>query len=193
MIERQLEGEKIEAADDQGWAWSELERINPASGGSPLAEVDALRLLAIVLAHWDNKSANQRLTCLPGGERPDGRCTTPLAMIQDLGATFGPTRVDLPTWRSLPVWSDRATCTVSMKSLPYEGATFRDHRISEGGRLMLLGLLEQLSTGQLEDLFAASRMVAHDHLAAEARNATAWARAFQDKIAQIRTAGPCPQ
>jgi hypothetical protein len=193
VIERPLEGEKIESADDQGWAWYELERIDPASGGSSRAEVDALRLLAVVLAHWDNKAANQRLICLPGGERPDGRCATPLAMIQDLGATFGPIRVDLPNWRSLPVWADRTTCTVSMKTLPFGGATFPDHRISEGGRLMLLGLLQQLSTGQLRDLFTASRMVAYDHLVAEGRSAAAWARAFEDKVKQIKEAGPCPQ
>ena len=193
VIERQLEGEKIEAADDQGWAWYELDKIDPASGGSPRAEVDALRLLAIVLAHWDNKAPNQRLICLPGGERPDESCATPLALIQDLGATFGPHRVDLLNWRSLPVWTDRATCTVSMKTLPYEGATFRDRRISEAGRLMLLGLLEQLSTAQLIDLFRASRMVERDHVAGEARHPSAWAEAFQDKVRQIKEAGPCPQ
>ena len=76
-------------------------RIDPARGGSPRAEVDALRLLAVVLAHWDNKSANQRLICLPGGDRPDGGCTTPLAMMQDLGATFGPAKVDLHNWRRM--------------------------------------------------------------------------------------------
>jgi hypothetical protein len=193
VIERQLEGEKIESTDDQGWAWYELEKIDPASGGSPRAEVDALRLLAVVLAHWDNKSANQRIVCLPGGERPDGSCTTPLAIIQDLGATFGPTRIDLPNWRRLPVWADRATCTVSMKTLPYEGATFPDWRISEGGRLMLHGLLEQLSTEQLTQLFTASRIVAYDHIVAEARSAAAWTRAFEDKVKQIKDAGPCPQ
>jgi len=193
VIERPLEGEKIEAWDNQGWGWYELEKIDQASGGSPPADVDAFRLLAIVLAHWDNKPANQRIICLPGGERPDGRCATPLAMIQDLGATFGPNRVDLPNWRNLPVWLDSATCTVSMKTLPYGGATFRDRRISEAGRLKLLGLLEQLSTAQLIDLFRASRMADYDHVAAEARQPSAWAKAFQDKVRQIRSAGPCPQ
>ena len=52
--------------------------------------MDALRLLAVVISHWDNKPENQRITCLPGGDQPDGGCTTPLALIQDLGATFGP-------------------------------------------------------------------------------------------------------
>ncbi len=193
VIERQLEGRKIEATDDQGWGWYELERIDPASGGSPRSEVDALRLLAVVISHWDNKSANQRITCLPGGDRPDGGCTTPLALIQDLGATFGPSRVDLLNWRRVPVWSDPATCTVSMKTLPYEGATFRDRQISEGGRLMLLGLLEQLSTGQLNTLFTASRVVEYDQILAEARNPAAWTEAFEDKIRQIRSAGPCPE
>jgi hypothetical protein len=193
VIERPLAGEEIESGDDEGWAWYELEKIDPAAGGSPRAEVDALRLLAVVLAHWDNKSANQRIICLPGGERPDGRCSTPLAMIHDLGATFGPPRIDLPNWRRLPVWADAATCTVSMKTLPYGGATFPDRRISEGGRLMLLGLLEQLSTEQLTNLFTASRMVAYDHMLAEARSAAAWTQAFQDKVRQIKDAGPCPQ
>jgi hypothetical protein len=193
VIERQLEGRKIEAIDDQGWAWYELEKIDPASGGSPRSEVDALRLLAVVLSHWDNKSANQRLTCLPGGDQADGGCTTPLALIQDLGATFGPLRVDLSNWRRLPVWADPATCTVSMRTLPYEGATFSDHKISEEGRLMLLGLLEQLSTVQLNTLFTASRIVDRDQIAAAARSPAAWTQAFEDKVKQLRDAGPCPQ
>jgi hypothetical protein len=193
VIERPLAGEEIESGDDEGWAWYELEKIDPASGGSPRAEVDALRLLAVVLAHWDNKSGNQRIICLPGGERPGGGCTTPLAMIHDLGATFGPTRIDLPNWRRSPVWADRATCTVSMKTLPYAGATFPDWRISEGGRLMLLGLLEQLSTEQLTGLFTASRMVEYDHMLADARSAAAWTQAFQDKVRQIKDGGSCPQ
>jgi hypothetical protein len=193
VIERPLEGEKIEAAEDQGWAWYELEKIDPAHGGSPLAEVDALRLMAVVLAHWDNKAANQRIICPADGERPDGQCTAPLAMVQDLGATFGPKRVDLNNWRATPVWLDRATCTVSMKTLPYAGATFPDRRISEQGRLMLGGLLGQLSEQQLVDLFTASRMVSHNQVLAEARDAHAWVRAFQDKVRQVREGEPCPQ
>ena len=115
-------------------------------------------------------------------------------MIQDLGATFGPTRVDLPNWRRLPVWADRATCTVSMKTLPYEGATFRDRRISEAGRLMLLGLLEQLSTAQLNDLFTASRMRRCTiRSLAEARSRGGVGEGFEDKVRQIREGGPCPQ
>ena len=43
---------------------------NAASRCSHRADLDALRLLARVLAHWDNKSENQRLVCLDGPPRP---------------------------------------------------------------------------------------------------------------------------
>ena len=191
IIERRIAGTVIEGRDDQGWSWYELDRIDPARGGSSRAEVDALRLLAVVLAHWDNKGPNQRLICPDGAELTGGGCREPLAMIQDLGATFGPNRVDLRNWRAAPVWRDRATCTVSMQSLPFGGATFVDRRISEEGRLMLAGLLDQLSERQLTDLFTAARFVNFDGINAEAQNAGAWVKAFRDKITAVKEGGPC--
>lgn len=191
VIERRIPGTAIEADDDQGWSWFELDRIDPARGGSSRAEVDALRLLAVVLAHWDNKGPNQRLLCPEGKELADGSCSAPLAMIQDLGATFGPDRVDLRNWRNAPVWRERSTCTVSMQSLPYGGATFVDRRISEEGRTLLAGLLEQLSDRQLADLFTAARFADLDGISAEARDPRAWARVFQEKIRAVKEGGPC--
>lgn len=193
VIERRLEGRKIEAAEDQGWAWYELEQIDEARGGASRAEVDAFRLMAVVLSHWDNKGANQRMICLPGGDRPDGGCATPLALIQDAGATFGPLKVDLGNWRRVPVWKDARSCVVSMQHLPWAGATFPERQISEAGRQLLLGLLEQLSDEQLTDVFVSSRMTLHEQLTGEARNPRAWVRAFKDKVAQIRDAGPCSE
>jgi hypothetical protein len=193
VIERRMDGTVIEAFDEQGWSWYELDRIDPARKGSSRAEVDAFRLLAIILAHWDNKGPNQRLLCPPGRDLPGGRCAAPIAMIQDLGATFGPNSVDLPNWRASPVWRDRATCTISMKTLPYAGATFPDQRISEAGRLMIAGLLDQLSTSQLTELFTASRIILYDQIDAGARDAAAWVSVFVDKVQQIREGAPCPQ
>ena len=193
VIERRMEGTVIEAVDDQGWSWYELDTVDAARGGSSRAEVDAFRLIAILLAHWDNKGPNQRLLCPPGQELPDGRCSEPIAMIQDLGATFGPQRVDLLSWRKAPVWRDRATCTISMSTLPYKGATFPERRVSEAGRVLLAGLLEQLSARQLEDLFTASRIILYDAIDAESRAAGAWVGVFLDKVKQIRQGGPCPQ
>lgn len=192
VIERRIEGRKIEGTQDQGWAWYELDKVDAAQGGSPLAQLDALRLLAVVLAHWDNKSENQRLICPPDAEREGGGCSRPVAIVQDLGATFGPKKVDLHNWRNYPVWTDPAACAISMKSLPYAGATFVDRKISEAGRALLLGWLEQLTDQQLRDLFEGSHITDYDQVTAEARSADVWVAAFKDKVAQIRKGGPCP-
>jgi hypothetical protein len=192
VVEERLEGRRIEAVSDQGWAWYELEKIDPKRGGSSRAEVDALRLLAVFLAHWDNKAENQRLICAPEDELPDGGCARPLAMIQDLGATFGPTKFDLQNWKTAPVWTDARTCRVSMERLPFAGATFDGRTISEDGRLMLLRLLEQLSTEQIEGLIRGARANQYDAVRVENRSPAAWATAFEKKVQQIREAGPCP-
>ena len=193
VIERRLDGNVIEAYDGQGWSWFELDRVNPERGGSSRTEMDAFRLIAVFLAHWDNKASNQRLLCRPGQELSGEVCGAPVAMIQDLGATFGPNRVDLPNWRAAPVWRDRPTCTVSMSALPYRGATFPELRVSEAGRVLIAGLLEQLSTPQLEDLFTASGMVDYDGIAAESRAAAEWVKIFREKVRAVREGPPCPQ
>jgi hypothetical protein len=192
VVEQKLEGRVIEAFEDQGWAWYELERIDPGRGGSTRAEVDAFRLMAIFLAHWDNKAPNQRLICPPGFDDPDGTCREPLAIMQDVGATFGPLKIDLHHWRSGRVWRDGATCTVSMEHLPWEGATFPERQISEGGRQLLLGLLEQLRDDQLRALFEGARVPSFDQISGEARRVEAWVDAFNDRVDQIRKGGPCP-
>lgn len=191
VIERRAEGAKIEATTDQGWAWFELSRVDAKAGGASLAELDALRLLAVFLAHWDNKSANQRLICPPGAESSNGRCEEPWAMMQDVGATFGPLKLDLRNWRQTPVWVDARACRVSMKNLPWGGGTFPDHTISEDGRLLLLGLLQSLSEQQLTDLFVTSGITRLHQLNAEGRDPRRWLEAFRDKVKQIEQAGPC--
>ena len=191
-IERPFEGRKIEASDGQGWSWFELTRIDPAAGGSPRAHVDAFRLVAMLLAHWDNKGANQRLVCPAGADRPDGSCTSPLAMIQDLGATFGPKKMDLHNWTQVAMWADPRACRVSMKTLPFGGATFGETQISEAGRQFALSLLRQLSREQLDTLFEAAGVTSFNHVIGEAHLARAWTDAFFAKVDQIASAGPCP-
>jgi hypothetical protein len=192
VIERALEGDKIEAAKDQGWSWYELDKIDPKAGGSSRAEVDALRLIAMLMAHWDNKGANQRLLCPPGSERPDGSCRTPVAAIKDLGATFGPKRVDLGKWKEVPIWTDPASCRISMKALPFEGATFEDTQISEEGRQFALKLLRPLTPQQLNTLFEASGVSDYAHILGTGRKPQEWTDAFLAKVEQIASAGSCP-
>jgi hypothetical protein len=191
-IERPFPGKKIESAEDQGWSWYELDTIDPARGGSARAEVDALRLMAVVIAHWDNKGPNQRLVCPEGKERADGSCAQPLAIVQDLGATFGPKRMDLLNWRRVAVWSDPRACRVSMSSLPFNGATFTDRTISEAGRQFALKLLRALSPAQLNTLFESAGVTTFSHVATEAHQPQAWTDVFLAKIEAIAKAGPCP-
>ena len=191
-VERRLEGEDIESTPDQGWSWYELDRIDPRAGGSSRAEVDALRLMAVLLAHWDNKGANQRLVC-PAGVPIRGRaCAAPLAIIQDLGATFGPLKLDLPNWQHTQVWADSRACIVSMKTLPFDGGTFGEHAISEDGRQLAVRLLRRLGADQIRALFAGSGVTRLNHVVAAAHDPEAWTRAFLDKVAAIEAAGPCP-
>jgi len=178
-VERNLDGEAIEVGKARGWSFHELKRIQAARGGATRGEVDAMRLMAVFLHHWDNKTANQRLICVDA-ETAD--CEHPLAMIQDAGSAFGPKKADLHNWQSRPVWADHAQCLVSMKGLPYNGGTFEDVAISEDGRRLLGERLRQLSGDQIGDLFSAAGLT----------NVREWVSAFQDKVRQIVARPPCP-
>jgi len=95
-VERKHWGRAIETETVEGWAMFELDLIDQKKGGAPKAHVDALRLLAVLLAHWDNKSENQRLVCLSEADWPDGgKCSRLLAMLQDVGGAFGPRNTKL--------------------------------------------------------------------------------------------------
>jgi hypothetical protein len=191
VLERKMAGRPVRGATAVGWAWFELDQIDPAAGGSSRAEVDALRLAGVFLGHWDNKSSNQRLVCLEEGPTPDA-CAHSFAYLQDVGQTFGPRAVDLESWRRTPIWADPATCRVSMKDLPYQGATFGEARIGEAGRRFLGDRLRQLSHAQIVGLFAGARFPLLLRRPAANRDVEAWARAFEDRVGQIVDRAPCP-
>jgi hypothetical protein len=192
VIERPLDGRKIESDTARGWSWFELDKIDAKAGGSSRAEIDALRLMAVLLAHWDNKDANQKLLCPDEALAADGRCRAPIAAIGDLGSTFGPRKVDLPNWRRVPVWADARTCRVSMASLPFGGATFADVQVSEEGRQFALTLLHGLTRRQLDTLFEASGVTSFPHVVAAAHQPSAWTDVFLAKVHEIERGGPCP-
>lgn len=191
-VERPFPGKEIAAPGARGWSFYELDRIDPARGGASRAERDALRLMAVFLADWDNKAPNQRLVCLPGGADPGDGCREPFALMQDVGATFGPLALDLEAWRQTPVWADPATCRVSMKSLPYHGATFVDTDISEGGRRLLASELTQLRDEQVRDLFGAAGFTQFEAGPEANRDLDGWVRVFKAKVAEIADRPACP-
>lgn len=190
-VERRLDGAEIEAGDQDGWAWYELDPVDPSRGANR-AERDALRLFAVVLAHWDNKAPNQRLMCLSPSAPDAGPCARPFAYIHDLGATFGPNKVELDHWSKAPIWSDRGRCTVSMRQFPYSGGTFPDTQISEAGRHLLARQLAGLTERQLAALFTAARFSEFHGGRGAAADPKRWAAVFLDKVRQIADAGPCP-
>jgi hypothetical protein len=191
-IERPFEGKDVGGIGESGWAFFELDTIDPRAGGSSRAEVDALRITAALIAHWDNKSDNQRLVCTPSETARDGTCRAPLAVLHDLGATFGPLKIDLVNWRAAPFFADARACRINLATLPYSGGTFGEARISEEGRQLTLSLLRPLAAAQLNTLFESSGVTAFEHVLADARRPQAWTDAFLAKVAQLEAAGPCP-
>lgn len=194
-VERKHYGRPIETEEIEGWAFFELDLIDEKKGGAPRAHVDSLRLLTAMIAHWDNKSENQRLVCLSEKDWPEGgRCSRPMAMLQDIGSAFGPRKVDLPKWRKAALWGDRSTCTVTMTDMPYKGATFKPVNVSEAGRRHLLSLLKQLSDEQLADLFRDARFdQAKGFIGFTASPVADWVRGFRDRVRRISDGPPCPQ
>jgi hypothetical protein len=191
-LERKFRAPAIETSTTAGWAWWELR-----DSAAPASELDALRLLAVFLAHWDNKPENQRLVCLDGLPRPvasgsSRRCAAPFALIQDLGATFGPKKVNLARWRDLPIWSERSTCRLSMRQLPFGGGTFPDVTVSEEGRTLLGRQLAALSDADVRSLFQAARFPDYHSATNDGRDLEAWTQAFRLRVDQILSGGPCP-
>ena len=190
-VERRFDGLSIEAGDHEGWAWFELESIDPALGANQ-AERDALRLMAMLLAHWDNKAANQRLVCVAPAPSAAAPCPRPFALINDLGATFGPNKVELDHWKAAPIWADRARCTVSMRQFPYSGGTFSDRTISEAGRQLIAHQLAALTARQVTSLFSGARFREFYGGRGADADVNAWTAVFLDKVRQIADGGPCP-
>jgi hypothetical protein len=194
-VEQKFAAPAIETEAVEGWPFWELK-----ASQAPEDDIDALRLIAMFLAHWDNKASNQRLVCLDRGVQedpadlsptPQGACVRPLLMIQDLGATFGPEKVNLARWRDLPVWADRKTCAVSMAALPFGGATFPAVRISERARARVAAQLSAIDEPAIRDLFTRARFAELYAGTDDRRDIDMWTAAFKSRVDQIVNAGPC--
>ncbi|HUF22483.1 MAG TPA: hypothetical protein VMN81_00005, partial [Vicinamibacterales bacterium] len=192
-IERKFDARAFEVDHHEGWAFYELKAVDPARGGASRAEIDALRLVAVFLAHWDNKSSNQRLICL-GDDGKDSAepCDTPVLMLQDVGATFGPRKVDYLGWKQAPIWRDAQGCAVSMTHLPYRGATFEDVEISEEGRQLAAARLGAFGPLAIANLFLSSHFPDAETGRLGTRNVQPWVDVFQEKVAALtsRTCAP---
>jgi hypothetical protein len=112
-------------------------------------------------------------------------------MMQDLGATFGPSKVNLARWREMPIWQDRAACRVSMRAYPYRGGSFPDAEISEAGRQQFAARLAALAGTDIADIFRRARFPEFQVGADDQRDLEAWVAAFRHRADQIASAR-CP-
>ena len=190
-IERKFAARPIEAKKTAGWAFFELDRVDAARGGAPRAHVDALRLMAIVLAHWAQQ-VGEPAAGLPDPEPGSGTVPRALPPLERCRRDVRPGQGRSQAWEQAPVWIDRATCTVSMKELPHDGATFGSARISEAGRQFLVRLLGQLSDAQLAALFTSARFESADGFLSRPRPVSEWVRVFKQRVRAISDGSPCP-
>jgi hypothetical protein len=201
-IERKMPGREIESHPDSGWAWPELDIVDPAKGGATRAQRDALKLLAVFLQHSDTKANQQRLLCEDGRRksREVDDCANPFMMTHDVGITFGRANLfnrgtigsaNLQEWTTTPIWKDAAHCIGNLAQS--QTGTLSDPSISEAGRKFLADRLLQLGDDQLRDLFAVARFDAKPSRTPQARGATidAWVAAFKHKRDEIVSAS-CP-
>lgn len=172
-IERELDGTEVQLDNRRGWSWGELD----IAKGSTRAQRDALKLLVAMLQHTDTKSEQQRLLC------PDEDCQHPIAMVNDLGKTFGraslynangPSSVNLEAWSKTPVWVGTTGCVANLTKS--STGTLDRPRISEEGRAFLADRLRPVTDAQLHDLFAVARF---DQRRGESIDA--WVAAFKEK------------
>jgi len=196
-VERTFPGRKIASAvDNGGWAWPELDAVDPTTGGAPLEHRDALELLAVLLQHTDTKAEQQRLVCPAAGPQRDGliACANPFMLIHDLGKTFGRANkfnrgssgsVNLDLWSTTPIWKDKARCVGNLAK-SFTG-TLGNPVISEAGRAFLANLLDQITDAQLHDVFAIARFDRKPNGAP----IDAWVTAFKQKRLEIGSAR-CP-
>lgn len=199
-IERKMPGRELAEAGGGGWSWKELDQVDPRRGGAPRAHRDALKLLAAMLQHTDNKREQQRLLCLDstsaGTSRASRSCRQPFMMISDLGKTFGkanafnrdgPGSVNLDAWESAPVWDQPTGCRANLdRSITGE---LENPAISDEGRRFLAGRLRLLTDRQLTALFTVARFPARARAQAApgepVPGAEQWVKVFKDKVRQI--------
>ena len=232
---------------DQGWKFGEFEDAIEAMPAGPARErqltyFDALRTLAAFVQHGDRKPEQQRLVCVghvdvaagdvhhlsnaDGNafsvaalfERPDATgCAAPVAMIQDLGATYGSSgrfstrssKVQLDSWARRRVFKPttgeggakspacRLDITAALSAGENANAT---EPVTEAGRRFLADQLARLTDAHIRALFEAARLEAlGEHVSwTDARTGRAvtgvdaWVAAFnykRDQIAQARCGG----
>jgi len=199
-IERKAPGHEMHG-DPAGWAWRELDVVDEEHGGAPRPQRDALKLLAVLIQHTDNKAEQQALDCLPGGLERDGSCSKPFLILHDVGLTFGhanyfnrnaTSSVNFELWARTPIWRNQEACIGHLGEA--KTGTLADPKIGEDGRAFLADLLAQLTDQQIHDLFEVGHVERRSRRPGSSKPPASideWADAFKQKRADIASTR-CP-
>jgi len=194
-------GEGLHYSHDDGepapaWYWSELKLITDKDRAD---QASALELFAAFLKHGDSKAVQNRLVCLEDLDA-SGICTTPVIYVHDFGNTLGSdgmrvNPLDLKRWQGSEVWKDDRQCVANLHMNAFNGSGLSSPEITEGGRKLLAGLLNDLVHNhpqKLRDIFDAAHIERFDdngfHYSADA-----WVRVFTARADQIINHAPCPR
>jgi hypothetical protein len=182
-----------------GWSWKmDLLLVSEQKGGATRAQVDALKLLAVLVQHGDSKAAQQKLICRPPDfDEHANTCRQPYMYVYDLGKTFGSDGLkvhplDFERWKKKPVFRDPATCVGNLRQNAGNGNEgLALPRISEEGRLFLADLLRRFiaDRSRVVAMFA----IAHMETADPSHTAEDWADVFISKAREIINHPSCPK
>ncbi|HLH32654.1 MAG TPA: hypothetical protein VKY31_15750 [Terriglobia bacterium] len=187
----------LHGEEELGWSWAkDLPLVSEDKGGATRAQVDALKLIAVLLQHGDNKSAQQKVICRTQDYDSDhDSCRQPYMYIYDAGKTFGSDGLrvhplDFERWRNKSVFKDPATCVGNLRQNAgngKDGLMFPE--ISEAGRLFTAKLLREFTAdrSRVTAMFA----VAHFETADGRHSADDWADVFISKTREIINHPPC--
>ena len=201
VVQKLKEGKEItiQGKAEVGWSWrNDLPLVSDAAGGATRAQVDALKLIAVLIQHGDSKAVQQKLICRPEDyDATKDVCRKPYMYLYDLEGTFGSAGMkvhplNFEKWKNESVFTDQAHCIGNLRQNignGRDGLTFP--KISEEGRLFFADLLSQLISDRSR--VVAMFEVAHMEMADHRNSADDWADVFTSKAREIINHSPCPK
>jgi len=201
VVQELKEGKEItiRGKAEVGWSWKkDLPLVSTAVGGATRAQVDALKLIAVLIQQGDSKAVQQKLICRPGDYDSNAdECRKPYMYVYDLGNTFGSDGLkvhplNFERWKHKSVFTDQTSCIGNLRQdigNGRDGLTFP--KISEEGRLFLADLLTQFIANRSR--VVAMFEVAHMKMADHRHSAEDWADVFTAKVREIINHPTCPK
>lgn len=178
-VEHKLPGRPIQTEEDQGWSWKEAyahAKPDPARR----SEFEAY-VLAANLIHFHNGLDKQNtLVCESGGwDEASGACSTPVAYLDDMGASFGggSSRASHSLFVRNTVFTTAGACALRADLAGFGG-------VSEAARQLLVRRLDALSEPMVRTIFEVAGFTPENTGASLEQ----WTAAFTARIREVKAA-----